>query len=155
MLISFSLASRASATSSKIFFLSCEDKAYRTSFYQVIVLLRQKEGTPVCYFHLWIKNVYKSINILNCYQCHHTWSLLELSFAATAISRPPTSLSRAHKCASWWKRVPTRSPWRTLIMFSGAYPLQKRKGNNFTLGGKKTSSNQYHVEEAQTLDSER
>jgi len=56
MLISFSLASSASATSSKIFFLSCEDKACRTSFYQVIVLLRQKEGqkegTPVCYFHL-------------------------------------------------------------------------------------------------------
>jgi hypothetical protein len=30
-------------------------------------------------------------------------------------------------------------------MFSGAYPLQKRTRDNFTLGEKKTSSNQYYI----------
>lgn len=56
-----------------------------------------------------------------------TWSLLEHSFAAIAISCADISLFEIHKYASLWKRVPICCPFITFAMLSAEKPLQWKR----------------------------
>lgn len=137
-LIVLSFASRASAISSKILLLSWVSMAYdqNQSYY-----LLQHLYTFI--IHSWFIATEHFQKIFTSYRgrisfeeegrhcfttkknIYITWSRLEHSRAATAISRAVTSLSTVHLCASWWKTVPIRSPWSTLTILSVAYPLQQ------------------------------
>lgn len=57
-----------------------------------------------------------------------TCSLRELSLAATAMSRAPTSPSGVHLFASRWNSVPILCPLKTFKIFPYSKPLHSERG---------------------------